>query len=244
MAETVRLDKVFSNLGILSRSECKKQAKKGFITVNGEVVKETERKVNPDSDIITYMGEVLYTKKYVYYMLNKPAGYITANDDRFSETVFDLVMDKRTDLSAVGRLDKDTTGILLLTNDGDLNHRLLSPKNHVEKTYDVLIDGALTENDVRKLEKGIDIGDEKPTLPAKVEILSETNPQNVRLIITEGRFHQVKRMFDALDKPVLSLHRSMFGPLKLDPELEEGTYRELTCSEMKSIMQAAKREDY
>lgn len=227
-----RIDKLFSGLGLLSRSECKIAAKKGRIGVNGEICRESDAKCDPNSDIITLDGRIIDTRPLVYYMLNKPSGVITAKDDKWSETVFDLMEDKRTDLAAVGRLDKDTTGLLLITNDGGLNHRMLSPRHHVPKVYRALIDGVLTEEDIKLLEEGVDIGDEKPTLPAEVRILNSENPQLVAITLTEGRYHQVKRMFAAVGKPVLKLHRSQFGPLKLDEGLKEGEYRDLNPEEM------------
>lgn len=230
-----RIDKIFSNLGILSRSECRKAVKYGLITVNGIAVRKPEEKADPDQDVIAYKNERINSRTYVYYMLYKPSGYITAREDRSQPTVFDLITDTRTDLAAVGRLDKDTTGILLITNDGELNHRLLSPKHHVPKRYEVLIDGQLSDGHIAMLTDGIDIGDEKKTLPAILEVLTEESPQKVALTITEGRYHQVKRMFAAVGCPVLALHRSAFGDLKLDPDLEPGEYRELTLDEIEMI---------
>lgn len=232
MAKSMRIDKLFSSLGLLSRTECKIAVKRHEIYINGQVCRSNDDKIDPEKDEVTFKGVKVDTRSFVYYMLNKPAGVITANDDKRYQTVFDCIEDKRTDLSAVGRLDKDTTGILIITNDGELNHRLLSPRYHVPKTYQVLIDGTLTEADIKLLEEGMDIGDEKNTLPAKVALNDENNPQSVALTITEGRFHQVKRMFEAVGKPVLKLHRSNFGPLKLDDELEPGQYRELTENEL------------
>ncbi len=239
-----RLDKIISNLGILSRSECAKAVKSGLILVNGEVVKASDFKVDPNTDEICYKGRVLDARPVVYYMFNKPAGCITANDDKYSETVFDYIADKRSDLSAVGRLDKDTTGLLLITNDGDLNHRLLVPKYHVSKRYEALIDGILKEDDIALLERGLDIGDEKPTLPAECKVLEERdNKSRVELIITEGRFHQVKRMFEAVGRNVIELHRSSFGPLLLDENLAPGEYRELTSKELEMLNKAASRAE-
>lgn len=234
-SKAVRIDKLFSGLGILTRTQCKMEALHGKIEVNGSVCRSSDAKIIRGEDIVCYKGQIVDTREFVYYMLNKPAGVITATEDPNQETVLDLISDKRTDLFAVGRLDKDTTGILLLTNDGDFNHRVLSPKKHVEKRYLAKIDGVLTEDDVELLKSGVDIGDEKLTLPAKVEVLDSgidgTN-QNVHLIITEGRYHQVKRMFEAVGKPVLTLHRDMFGPLALDEKLNAGEYRELTEAEL------------
>ena len=249
----MRLDKLFSNLGLLSRSECKNAVKKGRITVNGLKTISPDMKIDPEKDEIYLDGEKIIAQQFVYYMFNKPSGVITANEDDKAPVVFDYIRDKRPDLSAVGRLDKDTTGLLLITNDGQMNHRLLSSKYHVEKTYQALIDGQLTEDDIKKLAGGMDIGDDKPTLPARVRIIDgktaetlidmkrhEVNKTEnslseiraVELTIIEGRYHQVKRMFAALKKPVLGLHRSGFGPLELDENLAPGEYRELTEEEI------------
>ena len=230
----MRIDKFFSELGLLSRSECKKAVKAGLISVGDRIVKSSDEQIDPDKDSVFYKGAAVSYSKYVYYMLNKPAGIVTANSDRSHRTVFDLVPDKRPGLSAVGRLDIDTTGILLITNDGELNHRLLSSKYHVPKTYVVKADGYLTDDDIRMLEEGVDIGDDTPTLPARASLAGEHEGGSiVELTIVEGRYHQVKRMFQKTGKPVLSLHRSSFGPLKLD--IEEGKIRALTEDEIAEL---------
>ena len=237
-----RIDKVFSNLGLMSRSECKKAVKQGLIEINGLICKSSDTKVDPDSDQITWRGVGINSKSYVYYMLYKPTGVITANHDEHQPTVMGLIDDTRTDLSAVGRLDKDTTGLLLITNDGKLNHRLLSPTNHVPKRYEAFIDGHLSESAKATLESGVDIGDDEPTLPARLEILETITcdeghlRDRVALTITEGRFHQVKRMFEAVGCPVLRLHRSDFGALHLDENLAPGEYRELSDEELACLM--------
>lgn len=236
MAKNTRIDKLFSGLGILSRSECKKAAKRGEITVNGMVCTESDAKVDPDADAICLSGQPIDTRTFVYYMLNKPAGVITATEDKKAETVLDLIDDGRADLSPVGRLDKDTTGILLITNDGQLNHRLLSPRWHVEKTYQAYVEGEMTEEGLKTLARGVNIGDEKPTLPAKVRLLSIKKPQLVEITVIEGRFHQIKRMLQAVGNPCIMLHRSSFGPLTLDPGLEPGEYRELTKEELQALL--------
>lgn len=234
-----RIDKIFSNLGILSRSECKIHAKRGDIVVNGQICKASDAKVDPEIDQISFKGKVIDTRPFVYYMFNKPSGCITANEDKYSKTIFDYIDDTRIDLSAVGRLDKDTTGILLITNDGELNHRLLSPKYHVPKTYEAYVAGVPTDEDISLLERGLDIGDEKPTLPAECKVLKvDGDKALVELTITEGRFHQVKRMFEAIEKPVIKLHRKSFGPLLLDPKLEVGSYRELNPEELDELKKA------
>lgn len=231
-----RIDKIMSNLGLMSRSDCKKMVKNGLITINGVVVNRPEEKADPETDEICFKNQKINTSKYVYYMLYKPAGVITATHDDEDKTVMDLIDDNRTDLAAVGRLDKDTTGILLITNDGQLNHRLVSPKNHVTKRYEVLIDGVLSQTDIDLLTQGMDIGDDKPTLPAKLEIITNEKPQSVALSITEGRYHQVKRMFAKVNCPVLRLHRSHFGEVALDEKLSPGEYRQLTKSEIESLL--------
>jgi len=238
-----RIDKIISGLGLLSRTECKKAAKAGLITVNGSPVKSSDEKADPDTDEIFLNGQKLDTRRFVYYMLNKPAGCVTAREDRYFPTVFDYIDDKRPDLSPVGRLDRDTTGILIITNDGDLNHRLLSPRFHVPKTYIVTCSETPTDGDAALLERGIDIGDEKPTLPAKYRLVRSGSPAEAELIITEGRFHQVKRMFEAIGKPVIKLHRSAFGPLSAEPGLRPGGCRPLTSSEVALLMKAAGRSD-
>ncbi len=239
MAKDTRVDKLFSNLGLLTRSQCKKAVRAKEICVNGRTCASAEEKVDPDADVITLRGARIDSRRFVWYMLNKPEGYITAREDPRSPVVMDLIDDGRTDLSAVGRLDKDTTGLLLITNDGQLAHRLLSPRSRVEKRYRALIDGVLTEEDIRRLEEGIDIGDDRPALPAKVAAEDEKAPQTVMLTVTEGRFHQVKRMFMAVGKPVLRLSRESFGPLTLDPALSPGDYRELSAEELAALSACA-----
>lgn len=241
MAKNTRIDKLFSDLGIMSRSDCKRAVKQGKIALNGHLCADVSQKCDPENDTVTLDGEKVDTRLIVYYMLNKPAGVITASEDPRCETVMDFIEDGRDALSPVGRLDKDTTGFLLITNDGQLNHRLLSPRYHVPKTYRTLIDGILTDEDIRRLTRGIDIGDDRPTLPAELSIADVPDDgvpshQTVFLTITEGRYHQVKRMFEAVGKPVLSLHRSSFGPLELDPSLQEGEYRELTAEELNALI--------
>ena len=196
------------------------------------MVRAADTHIDPEKDEIYYRKERINCARFVYYMLYKPKGVVTAREDKINPTVFSLVNDPRPDLSAVGRLDKDTTGILLITNDGQMNHKLLSSKYHVPKTYVAEVDGILTPSDIEALESGIDIGDDTPTLPAKAEILAE---DKASLTIIEGRYHQVKRMFAALDKPVKSLHRMSFGPLKLDEMLRPGEIRTLTDEEIQLL---------
>jgi 16S rRNA pseudouridine516 synthase len=211
--------------------------KKGNISVNGNIVKTADLKIDENSDDISYMGESLRYQSFYYYMLNKPAGVVTATKDNIDKTVMDLIDgDGRKDLFPVGRLDKDTEGLLLITNDGGLSHKLLSPKKHVAKTYYVECDGKLTNEGMEKLESGIDIGDDKPTLPARVELLSQgDNSYRIKLTITEGRFHQIKRMVAAVGGEVTYLKRLSMGTLLLDDNLEKGQYRPLTEQEINDL---------
>jgi 16S rRNA pseudouridine516 synthase len=235
----MRLDKFLCDMQLGTRSQVKDIIKKGNITVNGEIVKTADFKINENADDILYMGKSVKYQRYFYYMLHKPAGVVTATYDNHDKTVMDLLVGADgKDLSPVGRLDKDTEGLLLITNDGELNHNLLSPKKHVAKTYYVECDGAIDEGKVEILEKGVDIGDSKLTLPAKVSILeSADNRYKMELTITEGRFHQVKRMVAAVGGEVTYLKRISFGTLILDGDLEKGKYRPLTPQEIDDLKQ-------
>lgn len=226
----LRLDKLLCEMNIGTRSQVKTLLKQGLIQVDGEVVTKPEHKVDEKTVRITYKGETLCYQKYVYYMLHKPAGVVSATQDNTCETVTDLLKDTgRKDLFPVGRLDKDTEGLLLMTNDGELAHNLLSPKKHVSKVYYVELMNEITEAAAGQLEVGVDIGEEALTLPAKVEILT---PTSIRLTITEGKFHQVKRMLKAVGNEVVYLKRIAMGNLMLDENLPKGEYRELTEEEI------------
>lgn len=230
-----RLDKVISNLGYGSRKEVKALCKKGFVEVDGIVVKDSSINIDPEKSIISINGEELRYRKYIYLMMNKPDGVISATYDNREETVIDLleVEHQVFEPFPVGRLDKDTVGLLLLTNDGELNHRLISPKWHVDKVYFAKIDKKVTEEDVEAFKKGIKLDDGYVCKEGKLEILSASDEgSEVRVTIQEGKYHQVKRMFEALDKKVVYLQRIEFGGLLLDEELEEGEYRELTEEEL------------
>ena len=212
----LRLDKYLADMGIGTRTEVKKAITKGQVRVNEETVKRPEIKIDTEKD----------------HVLNKPAGVVSATEDKNDSTVLDLIDEKqRKDLFPVGRLDKDTEGLLLITNDGELAHQLLSPKKHVDKVYFARIDGKVTEEDVRRFE----IGEEKPTLPAHLEILKREEISEIRLTIREGKFHQVKRMFHAVGKEVIYLKRLQMGSLVLDPRLALGEYRELTGQELEAL---------
>ncbi|MBD7913133.1 MULTISPECIES: pseudouridine synthase [Clostridium] len=230
-----RLDKVISNLGYGSRKEVKIMAKKGLIEVDGVIVKDNGMAVDPEKSMIKINGEEITYRKYIYLIMNKPDGVISATCDNREETVIDLleVEHQVFEPFPVGRLDKDTVGLLLLTNDGELNHRLLSPKWHVDKVYFAKIDKKVTEDDVEAFRKGITLDDGYVCKEAKLEILSATEEgSEVYVTIQEGKFHQVKRMFEAVDKKVVYLQRIKFGGIELDTDLEEGEYRELTEDEL------------
>ena len=236
----MRLDKFLADLNVGTRKEIKLLVKKGQVTVNGSVVRDPGMSVTGDEEIIC-SGELMAYEKNVYYMLNKPGGLITATEDSREETVLDLLpVRRRKDLFPVGRLDKDTRGLLLITNDGQLAHRLLSPRHHVDKVYEAWIDGLVTPVDVDKFARGIELED-FTALPAKLEILQtfvsqeDKNKSYVRITIREGKFHQIKRMFEAEHKKVTSLKRISMGPLKLDPRLEEGSFRPLTEEEISAL---------
>ncbi len=231
----LRLDKYLADMGVGTRSEVKKLIQKGQIMVNDQVVKKPETKIDTQKDCVCYQGKEVAYMEFEYYMLHKPAGVISATEDHKDRTVLDLIDHKRKDLFPVGRLDKDTEGLLLITNDGQLAHRLLSPTKHVDKVYFARIDGEVTLEDVQLFSKGIDIGDEKPTLPAELTILKAGEESEIQLKITEGRFHQVKRMFHAVGKEVTYLKRLQMGPLVLDKNLPIGQFRALTKEEMDQL---------
>ena len=227
----IRLDKYLCEMEAGTRSEVKAFIKKGRVTVNWETAKSPEQKVDETKDTVTLDGHSFSYQKYFYYMLHKPAGVVTAVRDHHDQTVLDLLVDAPgKDLSPVGRLDKDTEGLLLITNDGSLAHRLLSPVKHVPKTYLVHTKKPVTSQMCEKLEAGVEIGDETPTAPAKTKLLSDTDC-GLLLTITEGRFHQVKRMLQAVGNEVVYLKRLSMGALVLDETLSKGSWRALTEEE-------------
>lgn len=223
-----RLDKFLTDAGIGSRSQVKNLIKKGFVTVDSVTIRDEGKKADYDSCEVRVNGEAVDFERYRYYMLNKPAGVVSATRDNLSDTVISLLKGVNTKgLFPVGRLDKDTEGLLLITNDGELAHNLLSPKKHVEKCYQVQLDKPLLEEDRLAIEDCIDIGDDKPCLPAKI-IYAENiiDKQDVVYItIFEGRFHQVKRMFAARGYEVLYLKRTSMGKLVLDNNLAPGEFK-------------------
>ncbi|MCR4711955.1 MAG: rRNA pseudouridine synthase [Clostridia bacterium] len=229
----MRLDKYLSDMGIGTRTELKKMIRKGQVSVNGVAVKDPGCDVSEDA-AVTVNGALILYETLVYYMLHKPAGIISASEDPREATVIDLLPEpRRKDLFPVGRLDRDTEGLLLITNDGDLAHRLLSPKHHVDKVYYARVSGQVTASDVAAFRKGLVLTDGLECMPAELEVLSVNGAETegfqseVRITIREGKFHQIKRMFQAIGMEVLYLKRLSMGPLQLDPELKPGESRRL-----------------
>jgi 16S rRNA pseudouridine516 synthase len=233
----LRIDKLLANLGYGSRKEVKQLLKGGSVKVDDIIVKDAKQHVDPNNQTVTLNGEVIEYKEYIYLMMNKPPGVISATEDHHDETVIDLLEleDQIYEPFPVGRLDKDTEGLLLITNDGQLAHRLLSPKKHVPKTYFAVIDREVTEEDITAFAKGVMLDDGYVTKPGELKILKSGIRSDIELTITEGKFHQVKRMFEAVGKRVVYLQRISMGPLKLDETLELGEYRELTDEEVESL---------
>ena len=229
----LRLDKFLADMGLGTRSEVKKAIRKGLAQVNAQTIREPEYKVDTEADQVLFGGQPAAYREFEYYMLNKPAGVISATEDTKERCVVDLIESRmRKDLFPVGRLDKDTEGLLLITNDGDLAHRLLSPKKHVDKVYFARIRGRVTEEDVECFRQDVDIGEKKRTLSSELRILEAGEISEIELTIREGKFHQVKRMFQAAGKEVLYLKRLQMGPLVLDESLKPGEYRTLNTQEL------------
>ena len=225
----MRLDKYLVECGIGSRKEVKKIIDEKLISVNDKIILSPKENINEENDIVKYNNEVIKYKKFRYYILNKISGYITAVDDPRDKTVMELLPDWviKKDLAPVGRLDKDTEGLLLLTNDGQLNHKLLSPKSHVEKTYYAELEKNISQDDLEKLEKGVDIGG-YITMPALAQKIDDNK---IHLTIKEGKFHQVKKMLEAVNNKVVYLKRISFGKLKLD-NMELGEVREVNLDDI------------
>ena len=246
----MRLDKYLCEAGLGTRSQVKKLLKSGAVTVNGQTAVRPEQKIK-ENDRVAVSGRELSVSKMEYWMLNKPAGCVSATEDSRFQTVLDFLPEgARRDLFPAGRLDRDTEGLLLITNDGMLAHELLAPARHVEKTYFLRAEGIVTEDDRIRLEQGVDIGEEKPTLPARAEILKRTGGDGgdpgpgcteLLLSICEGKFHQVKRMMEAVGKPVIYLKRVSMGPLTLPEDLKKGECRPLTEQEVTELKQAGKK---
>ena len=233
----MRLDKFLKENGICSRSEAKKILKQGLITVNDIVVKDSDYKIEENNDVIKYNNQEIIYQEYVYIMVNKPAGVICATEDYKDKTILDLVTEyKHKDLFPFGRLDKDSVGLVILGNDGKLAHELLSPKKHVDKKYYLKIDGILTQEDVLAFNEGVILEDGYKCKSAKLEILKSDTISECYAIISEGKFHQLKRMFKILGKEVIYLKRISFGNIILDETLQEGEYRLLTQEEIDALI--------
>ena len=234
----LRLDRFLSDMGEGTRSEIKKMIKAGRVSVDGIAAKDPACKVSAES-VIELDGRSLQYEEFAYYMMNKPAGVISASEDSRESTVVDLIAEpKRKDLFPAGRLDRDTEGLLLITNDGQLAHRLLAPKHHVDKLYTAVVSGMVTEETVTEFRRGIVLPDGLECLPADLELISydeASDRSEVNVTIQEGKFHQIKRMFAAAGSEVLYLKRMSMGPLELDPSLAPGEYRRLTEEEISSL---------
>ena len=232
-----RLDKILSSQEICSRKEVKAFLKNKRIKINGEFARKSDMKIDPEGDIIEIDGEILDYRKFVYIMMNKPKGVLSASNDRNAETVIDLLPGemKRKNLFPAGRLDKDTTGLLVITDDGGFAHDFLSPKKHVWKLYNAILDGELSEDKRKILENGIELSDGTVYKPAKVYIKNADDRRDVEIEICEGKFHQVKKMFNFVGLSVIELHRIRIGDLFLDENLKEGESRYMTDFEISSI---------
>lgn len=242
MAKRIRIDKLLAHMGLGTRSEIKKAVKLGKVSVDGRVIKDSGLIVDPELAEVAFEGTPVVYRDVVYLMLNKPAGVISATEDSRERTVIDLLEpeDRLLEPFPVGRLDKDTVGLLLLTNDGQLAHELLSPRKHVAKTYEAEVHGNVGEEDKLLFATGVTLDDGYITMPAELHILSKEQREEdifstISLTIMEGKFHQVKRMFEAVGKKVIYLKRVSMGPLKLDDTLPEGSYRELTEDEVELL---------
>ena len=232
----IRLDKLLADAGLGTRSEVKNIIRAGRVSVDGAVAKDGGLKLDGGASV-TVDGRRITHEEYQYFMLNKPEGVVSATEDKHEKTVIELIREeKRRDLFPVGRLDKDTTGLLLITNDGALANRLLAPGKHVEKEYIAKLDKVIDDGLFRRLEEGfkngLDIGDEKLTAPAEIGLLSD---REARVVISEGRYHQIKRMFACFDLTVIGLKRVSMGSLRLDENLAEGEYRRLSEEEKKNL---------
>jgi 16S rRNA pseudouridine516 synthase len=233
----LRIDKMLANLGYGSRKEVKQLLKSGAVKIDDVIVKDAKQHVDAANQTVTLNGEVIEYKEFIYLMMNKPQGVLSATEDSVGETVIDLLElgDQVYEPFPVGRLDKDTEGLLLITNDGQLAHKLLSPKKHVPKTYFAVIDQEVTDEDVKAFAEGVTLDDGYETKPGELKILKSGIRSDIELTITEGKFHQVKRMFEAVGKKVIYLKRISMGPLPLDETLELGEYRELTEEEVNML---------
>lgn len=240
MRETQRLDKVLANFGYGTRKEIKQLVRDGLIRVDGTVVKDSSMHVDPKNSEIAIGDEILRYREFVYVMMNKPDGVVSATWDNKLRTVIDILPEEFRcfELFPVGRLDIDTEGLLILTNDGQMAHELLSPRKHVPKKYYALVGGNVTQEDAERFREGVVLDDGYKTLPGKLNILKSGEHSEIELVIHEGKFHQVKRMFEAVGKQVKYLRRIQMGMLKLDEALKTGESRELTAEELELLKQS------
>lgn len=234
----MRLDKFLVHVGVGTRTQVKAIVKQGRVSVNDSTVTKSDIKINVEADVIKFDNEMLVYSEFVYFMLNKPKGVLSATNDRSQKTVIDLIDTHVKNIFPVGRLDKDTTGLLVITNDGKLAHELLSPKKHVNKVYIATVEKQLVAQNIVDFKNGIILDDGYACLPAFLEIVDNTT---ARVTIQEGKFHQVKRMFEACDNKVLTLKRVQMGPLKLDEQLKLGDYRQLSDDEILLLKNATKK---
>jgi 16S rRNA pseudouridine516 synthase len=244
-AVKLRLDKALAHIGIGSRKEVKQLVRSGGVLVNGTPVTKSDMIIDAAVDAIVVNGESVRYREFIYLLMNKPQGVLSATEDRNDKVIIDLLEPEYAAFEPfpVGRLDKDTEGLLLLTNDGQLTHRLLSPKKHVPKTYFARVAGEVTEEDGKQFAAGVELDDGYKTLPAQLEILSAGLESEIRLTIYEGKFHQVKRMFAAVGKSVTYLQRIRMGNLELDPALALGEYRELSEAELAGLQNFKARQE-
>lgn len=237
----MRIDRYLSNMGLGSRSEIKRAISKKRVLLNGDPVKRSDERMHPGIDCVTWDGDEVLYEPLIYVMLNKPQGVITATKDGAHETVIDVLGDtygSRT-LSPVGRLDKDTEGFLILTDDGKFNHRIMSPKKHVNKKYFAEIQGLVTKATVSKFKNGLTIDGDEKCMPSVLEIIEVKDEMSqVYVTLQEGKYHQVKRMFEAVDMEVVYLKRVKIGGLDLDESLDLGEHRLMTEEEIESIIQS------
>ena len=231
---SIRADKYLADCQIGTRSQVKKLIKQGMFSSKEGVILDPNLKIE-SSKSYYFEGRLLAYQKFEYFLLNKPEGCVSATRDNLHKTVLDYVSSDRKELFPVGRLDIDTTGLILITDDGELAHELLSPKKHVAKTYEALIEGMITKDDIELFKEGFLYGEKNPSKSSKLEVLSSGEQSLVQVTITEGKFHQVKRMFLKINKPVISLKRIAFGPLSLSDDLPLGISRSLTEEEIKQL---------
>ena len=231
----MRIDKFLSNMGIATRTESSKAARQGGILVNGAVVKKADVHIDPEKDVVTYLGRKIEYRKYTYILMNKPDGVVSATEDGRDKTVIDLLPEElqKLNLFPCGRLDKHTLGLVMLTDDGDLAHRLLSPKHHVKKKYYFESKFPLTEDEISYLEKGATLEDGYVTKPSEIKLFEDKKSGHITLV--EGKYHQIKRMLESVNNKITYLERITFGPLVLDENLERGEWRFLTENEIKGL---------